>query len=397
LDKDSRATLNILDIFAFLIEWRRIWIPAALICALAMGIYAFVATPLFRSVAIVRGVEGQSNNFGSILASKLSGLGNIAGFAAGLGEVRGDYYLLILRSRSLSEKVINEFDLRREWKLESAPLEVVIEKLAGKTYFKYFAATNTVSIQVDDPDAERAKRMCEFFIRELDSRNQQNESIRARKEREFSEQRLAQARNELFALEDSMSAFQKRTGIFNLEEQAKATASAYAAIQAERFVARAEYEMKAKLFEGDNPELSLALMKLAGIDSSIKSLSSPSSDAERSFLLHLDRASEDGKTYLRLYRDIEISSIVMTLLTQQFEQAKLAEARNTPTMAVVEPPAAGTKRVAPKRGMLVGMGAALGFILSLLFAGVVSTIRRLRKPEHPNHASYQKLVASVRK
>lgn len=395
MDKESKGTLNILDIFAFLIEWRRVWIPATLVCAFALGIYAFTAKEKYRTVVIVKGVDAQSGGLGSLLASKLAGLGNIAGFTSSLGEVRGDYYLLILRGRSLSEKVIEEFDLRTVWKMQGLPLEDVIDKLAGTTYFKYMPATNTVNIQVDDPDPNRAKEMCEFYFRELDLRNQEYESHRARKEREFSEARLAEARATLYALEDSMAAFQRQSGIFNLEEQAKATVQAMAAIQAERFMARAEYEMKAKLFESDNPELLMAWLRLAGIDSTLSSLSGDSRDVENDFLLQFDRATEDGKTYLRFYRDIEINSILVALLTQQYEQARLAEARNTPTLAIVEPAAVGTKRVWPKRGQIVALGGAIGFIVSLLAVGLISLKRNLSSPDHPNHQSYTRLVKSV--
>ncbi|MBL0060458.1 MAG: hypothetical protein IPP40_02945 [bacterium] len=112
MGKQNPDSLSLLDILAFLIRWRRFWIPSMLIAGVAVGIYAFTATPLYRSTAIIRGVENKSNGFGSLLASKLSGLGNLGGFAASMGEVRGDYYLMILRERSMGEKVIERFGLR---------------------------------------------------------------------------------------------------------------------------------------------------------------------------------------------------------------------------------------------------------------------------------------------
>ncbi len=388
-------SLSLLDILAFLVRWRRVWIPSMLIAGIVVGIYAFTATPHYRSTAIIRGVENKSSGFGSLLASKLAGLGNLGGFAASMGEVRGDYYLMILRERSMGEKVVEKFGLRERLKMKNSPIEDVLEAWRGRVYFKHESSTSTVHIQVDDTDPRFAQEIANFYISELDSRLRDLESLKARKEREFAGSRLEEARVTLYALEDSMSSFQRRSGIINLEEQAKATVQAAAAVQAERLLARADYELKLKLFTSENPELNMARLKMAGLDSSLSYLNShPNSSAERDFLLRFDSATEDGKTYLRLYRDIELYSLLMAVLTQQFEQARMEEARNTPALAVVEPASIGTKRVAPKRTVLIGLGLAGGLIIGLLGAGLVSTISRISAPDNPNNSKFEHLKRS---
>jgi len=366
-----------------------------LIAGIAVGIYAFMATPRFRSTAIVKGVESNSNSFGGMLASKLAGLGNLGGFAASMGEVRGDFYLVILRERSMGEKVVEKFDLRNRLKMKDAPIEDVLEAWKNRVYHKFEPTSNTVRISVDDADPKFAQSVVEFYIEELDIRLRDLGTIKARKEREFAGARLEEARVTLYALEDSMSAFQRRSGIINLEEQAKATVQAAAAIQAERLMARAELELKQKLFTSENPELKFAQMKLAGLDSSLNYLTTvPVSSAERDYLLRFDSATEDGKTYLRYYRDIELYSLLMAMLTHQYEQAKMEEARNTPSVAVVEHATVGTKRVFPKRAMLIGLGAGIGLVIGLVGAGVVSTVSALSSADHPDHDRFLKLRRS---
>lgn len=388
-------SLSLLDILAFLLRWRRVWIPSMLIAGIAVGIYAFTATPHYRSSAIVKGVENSSSNFGGMLASKLAGLGNLGGFAASMGEVRGDFYLVILRERSMGEKVVEKFDLRNRLKMQDAPIEDVLEAWKNRVYQKYEPTSNTVRIHVDDPDPKFAQSVVEFYIEQLDVRLRELGTIKAKKEREFAGARLEGARATLYALEDSMSAFQRRSGIINLEEQAKATVQAAAAVQAERLLARAELELKRKLFTSENPELQIAQMRLAGLDSSLNYLNAvPESPAERDYLLRFDAATEDGRTYLRLYRDIELYSLLMALLTQQYEQAKMDEARNTPSLAIVEPASLGTKRVSPKRSMLVGLGAGLGLVIGLLGAGVVSVTSAISSEDHPDHGRFLKLKRS---
>ncbi|MCB9357293.1 MAG: hypothetical protein H6506_00895 [Calditrichaeota bacterium] len=393
MSNQDAGKLSIFEIFAFLGRWRRVWIISTLVCAVALGIYSFVTRSQYRSIAVLRSVEQESGGFGSILASKLAGLGNLGGFSASLGEVRGDYYLLILRGRAMSEAVIDRFDLRSRWRMPTAPIEEVIEKLNSTTYFKFDAGTNTIKVQVDDWEASKAKEICDFYVSELDQRNQSLETQKARKEREFVEKRLAEARETLYALEDSMAEFQRTSGIFNLEEQARATVQAVAAVQVQRTLAQAEYQIKSQIYEKENPELQMARLKKESADSSLARLINNDS-AEKDFLLRLDRASEDGKTYLRLYRDIEINSLLSALMTQQYEQARYSEARNTPTMLIVEPSAEGTKRVWPKRGVLVGLGAIIGFALSGFGCLFYEYFARLNDPAAPGHEDLKKMRRS---
>ncbi len=388
-------SISLFDILAFLIRWRRVWIPSMLIGGIAVGIYAFTATPFYRSTAIVRGIENNSGGLGGLLASKLAGLGNLGGFATSMGEIRGDFYLVLLRERTMGEKVVEKFNLRDRLKMPNAPIEDVLDAWKARIYHKFEPTPNTVKISVDDPDPKFAQSVVEFYVESLDLRLLELGTVKARKEREFAGQRLEEARSTLYALEDSMSAFQRRSGIFNLEEQAKATVQAVAAVQAERMLARADFELKQKLFTSENPELQIARMKLAGLDSSLYYLNTaPESPAERDYLLRFDAATEDGKTYLRLYRDIELYSLLMALLTQQFEQAKMDETRNTPTLAIVEPATLGTKRVSPNRAMLIGLGAGLGLVIGLLGAGIMSTISAVSASDHPDHEQYLKLKRS---
>jgi uncharacterized protein involved in exopolysaccharide biosynthesis len=386
----------VLELLAFAIRWRRIWLPVMITSVLIVGVYVFVVPPKYRSSAIIRGVESKGTSLGSILASKLSGLGNIAGFGSGFTEAQNEIYVLMLRTRSMAEAAIVKFNLREDLEMPDEPIEDVILAWQSYVYFLLEPQTNTISVNVDHEDPVKARDICEFYVHELDIRNQRTVSAQARKEREYAEKRLEEARAHLFALEDSMARFQRATGILNLEEQAKATVHAAAQIQAARLLAQAELEFKRSIFEADNPEAEILSAKIAGLESALGRFADKSEDpSERDFLLTLNQSTEEGKTYLRLYRDIEISQLLMAILVQQTEQARLEELKNTPTMSVVESPAVATKRVWPKRGMLVGLAGLGGLVFGLLAAAAIHFVRNVRKDElHPQHEGWKALTGS---
>jgi uncharacterized protein involved in exopolysaccharide biosynthesis len=70
--------------------------------------------------------------------------------------------------------------------------------------------------------------------------------------------------------------------------------------------------------------------------------------------------------YLRLKRELEIQNKIMTTLIPLFEQAKIEENRNTPSVLIVDPPNVPDRKVKPKRLTMVLLFTALTFIFSYL-------------------------------
>ncbi|MBU1920705.1 hypothetical protein KKG66_07655 [bacterium] len=396
MSDESRHQINLLDFFAFVIRWRKFLVITVLIVAIVVAAISFVLTPKFRSQGIVRATERTDSSIGSLLASKLGSLGGISGFAPGLGEVSGHLYIILLKSREMSERVIDRFNLRDVYRTGDAPIEDVIDALEARVYFEIEPQANTITIEVDDESPERARDMALFFIEQLDDMNQAINVVRAEKEREFAGQRLAEARDTLAMYEDSMHAFQLKTGVLDIEEQVKATVQAAAKLEAERLIAQAELELNIQIFDPGSPEIELLRMKLAGMDSSLATLvKQRDPDADPDFLVRLMDSPEQGKQYLRLFREIEIHQMLVLYLTQQYEQQKIESVRNTPTLTMIQNPVAGTKRVWPRRGLMVILAAFGTFVFASLIGLTIDFFRNAAaNPEHPQHARVKKIQNS---
>lgn len=70
--------------------------------------------------------------------------------------------------------------------------------------------------------------------------------------------------------------------------------------------------------------------------------------------------------YLDLYREIEIQSKLMEVIYPLYEQAKLEEARETPTVLVLDHAVPPEKKARPIRSLVVLSALFLGFVLSVL-------------------------------
>jgi G-rich domain on putative tyrosine kinase len=72
-----------------------------------------------------------------------------------------------------------------------------------------------------------------------------------------------------------------------------------------------------------------------------------------------------GVTYADLYRQTKIQETVYELLTQQYELAKVQEAKEIPTVKVLDPAIVPTKISFPPRGVIVLLGTILGLMMAM--------------------------------
>jgi tyrosine-protein kinase Etk/Wzc len=277
-----------------------------------------------------------------------------------------------------------------------APIEDIIDILKAHTSFEIEPQANTLSIEVDDESPERARDMSLFYMEQLDAMNSQINTVRAEKERAFMGFRLAEARDTLAMYEDSMRTFQTKTGVLDIEEQVKATVQASAKLEAEKLITQAEYELSKQIFDPGSPEIDLLKMKLKGMDASLATLiQSRDPDVAPDFMVRLMDSPEQGMQYLRLFREIEVQQLVVLYLTQQYEQQKVESVRNTPTLSIIQNPVPGTKKVWPRRGLMVILAAFGTFVFASAIGLSVDFLRNAASdPSHPQHDRMRKLRQS---
>ncbi|RPH94038.1 hypothetical protein EHM69_08580, partial [candidate division KSB1 bacterium] len=394
----SSPQVNLLDLLAFLLLWRKFILTGVISVTVAVGIISFLVTPRFRSTAVIRSHESSGPGIGALIASKLGALGGLASFAPTLGQVPEETYVSILKSRWLNEQIVDTLHLRSVYQMEDEPIEDVIKVLKARTDFQLDNRTYHIIMYAEDKDPKLAQRIVECFVDGLDRRNRELKTYSATKEKEFIGARLHEERARLTSLEDSMSRFQIETGILNVEEQVKATLQAVATLEAQRLTTQTEMEINARIMGQNSPELNYLKIKLASIEETLNRLvKSKIESGNADFLLHMEDTPEKGMVYLRLMRDIEIQQLLVAYLVQQHEQAKIDELRNTPTLMRLDPPTLSTIRIWPRRGFMVVIAAVGAFVFSAAFALFLEFLKKASTdPTHPSYSRMQSLIQNWR-
>ena len=82
--------------------------------------------------------------------------------------------------------------------------------------------------------------------------------------------------------------------------------------------------------------------------------------------------------YGRLLRELKVQETLYTLLTSQYEQAKITEARDTPTVQVLDPAIPADRHSKPRLVLNLVVAALSGFCVALFIAYVVDVRSRSR-------------------
>ena len=80
----------------------------------------------------------------------------------------------------------------------------------------------------------------------------------------------------------------------------------------------------------------------------------------------------------RLIREVELQSRIQELLIPQFEQAKLEETKNIPTLQVIDKPKVALNKAKPKRALIVIGATLMSILLSIIFIYTDHHTRDLR-------------------
>jgi len=391
--------VNLIDFLTFVLRWRRFISLFVGLIVLIVAVVSLITPARYVAKATILPSQEQQLDISSFISSKLAGLPGVAGFAAQMGSLPGEIYLTILRSRSVSETVIDTFQLRKKWKMEKASTEELMRVLLSCARSRCNLRDGTVLIEVTSGDPQLAADMVNFYVHELDRRNQELKTQKATHDKIFIGERLEDARCRVEELEDSMRSFQEQTGILNVEEQVKATIRTAAELEALRLTTELELSQARQMMEPDNPFIQELERKLNGVLAQMRQLvDRHQKSAEDKLIPSLKDAPSYGMTYLKLLRDITVQELLYQFLVQQYEQARIAEVRHTPTMQAIDWASTPTKRSWPKRGVMVIAAGAAAFVFAVATALIVDGFRTASaQPDHPQHTRVLALKSAFRR
>ena len=366
----------------------------AFICALVVGTaIAFLLPKRYESTISIMPPDSLGSNgmMMAALASKTSP--ELAGIASSLLGAKSTSALFVglLHSRTVADHIVDKFDLQSVYSVRYK--QDARKILDHRTDVIEDRKSGIITIIVSDRKPQLAHDMAQAYVEELNNLVSQVSTSSARRERLFIEQRLSAVKTDLENAEQQFSTFASKNTALDIKEQTKAMVESAAQLQGQLIAVQSDLEGLAQIYTANNvrvrsaqarvDELKRQLEKIGGTDASL------TADATQANELYpsIRKLPLLGVQWTDLYRRVKIQETVYELLNQQYELARIQEAKEIPTVNVVDPADLPEKKAWPPRLLII----ALLTVLSL--AGAVVKIVGSARWEHVDPQDPRKVFA----
>lgn len=310
------------------------------------------------------------------------------------GSTETDRYLAILKSGTVLNAVIQKFDLVNVYDITSYPQEKTTKELLSNVEFAVETEGN-LTITVYDKDPQRAADMANYFVELLNKTNTALQVQNARGNREFVGERYEKNLVDLKAAEDSLRSFQKRYGVISMPEQTEASIKAAAELSAQLALKEVQMGVLRRTQSVDNPiaagtqiEIEELRNKLAGMNST-----GAGPDGRMKILVPFSQIPDLGIEYVRRFREVEIQYKILQFITPLYEQAKVEERRQTPSVIVLDTAGPAERKAKPK----VTLYALIALVASTLISiTVVFSLEGLDRLRASDPQRFRNVITSMR-
>jgi capsule polysaccharide export protein KpsE/RkpR len=367
---------------------------------------AFLIPKMYISQARIMPPEMSDSNSTLLaaLAGRAFGSDALGGLALGLmgGRSSGALFVDLLQSGTISSRIIDRFQLqsvyRKRYRVDTAKL------LARRTHVAQDKKSGVLTLSVRDTSPTRARDMAQAYLDELNILVNRTSSSSARQERIFIEKRLAEVRDKLTQAQDALSDFSSSHAAIDLKEQARATVESEAKVQGELIVAQGELESLRQVYGDANVRVRASEARIASLRSELAkfggsptpSTAMGSSDANATTsYLPLRQVPRLAVPFANLYREVHVQETVYDLLTQQYEIARLQEAKDIPVVRIIDAPGIPEKKSFPPRSILTIASTLVIFFLTCCVLLVRHQWQQL-DPQDPRRAFATEVAVSLR-
>lgn len=279
-----------------------------------------------------------------------------------------DTFISILKSRTMAQDIVEQFNLKERYQAEY--LSDAIKALQGATDIKV-SKEGVISVTVEDTDPKLAADIANFYATNLDRLLARFGTSEASRQRAFIAEQLAKAEKDLHNAEEALKRFQQRHKAINLDAQIKGEIDAIAELKGQIMASEVQLEVMRNFATEANPEVINLRKRISEMKRQLAQLqygkgwvlpSESRNPGEPRQEIHLPVVSvpQVGMEFARLVRDLKVQETLYTLLAQQYEQAKIAEAKDMPTVQVLDKAVPAERKSKPK------------IRLNMMLAGVVS-------------------------
>jgi len=405
LKEENYQEIDLLDYLSVIVKrWKTI-ARNVIVVVFAIAVISFVLPKSYTARTTILPPE-DTKSAGLLSALSNSPLSNLL-----LTETSttSDLFVEILKSRSVLDSVLQDKYLFSKGNGDSSSLSLL--KIFGldspekgrKKLLKQIAISASqegiVQIDVELKNPKLAADVANRFVKHLDEINQKKTTSRAKNSRIYIENQLKLTEEKMATASEMLVEFQKKYKAVSLEEQTKAAIEEAGEVKGRIIVKQVELGVALQTMKPKNVFIIKLKKELEELKKQYNYLQYGNGESlkdKKEFYIPFADVPGVGLELANLLRDVKVQETVWGLLNQQYYHAKIQEARDTPTIQVLDeavPPESKTK---PKRKILILVGGFLALIFSIFFAFTAEFLERL-KSDSSSSGKMNEMIDSVKR
>jgi tyrosine-protein kinase Etk/Wzc len=208
--------------------------------------------------------------------------------------------------------------------------------------------------------------------------NREVRSSKAKYDRIFISGRLARTKANLDSAQAALLDFQEKNSTVDLDKQRDLSLDAAAKIKTQLALTRVSLDVKRRSYSEDHPEVRRLELEVKELENQLKALET--GRGQLSYLnLPLDEIPSLSVKYADLKSEVGIQEKIYDLLTGMYEEARIKEQKDTPTISVLETAYPPEIKYLPKRGLIIVSSFMASLCLAILLALFADYIENLRR------------------
>ena len=369
--------IDLFELFGVLKKHYKLVLIMPLIVAILVALYSLTMPNYYKSSATLY-VQSKSGGLNSVLSSiPMAGM-------LGLGQSSDSGYLeAFLKSNTMSGIIIQKYGIATNTAIvgpNPKPASDVkyddLLNIVNKTVsIGNDAKSGLITISAETMDANLSAQITNSYIEHLTRFANEPQ----RKKLLFLSEQLAQVTKDLNEAQESLKKFQDENKMFTLEEYAKSIVERMTKLQTEKFSTEVSMQTQDRLMQsfGSMPELiKLEALKVAET-TRIKAISDEITVTQTA----MESLPKLALDFARLRVALSVKEKLFTMITEQYELAKIAIADESSAFDVIDSPLVPELKSKPKRATMVILAGLLAGVIGVFSSFLIEFIQKRKQKE----------------
>lgn len=376
LHKQDRASVDaseigVVDILIVLAKHKKRIIGTTFVAALLSIGVSLILPSIYQ--ATTRLLPPQQSQSGAM--ALLSQLGGVAGTAAGAAGLKNpnDLYIGMLKSRTVADRLIAQFDLKKVYNTDSQ--DIARQKLEANTNISS-GKDGLITIDVEDKDRKRVAPLANAYVNELFMLTKTLAVTEASQRRVFYERQLEAAKDNLAKAEMELKSTLDTRGVISVDAESRAVLETVGKLKAQVSAKEIQLSSMRAFVTEANPDYRRVEEELIGLRAELSRLENGRNDGSAGV------AKQGGLENVKVLREVKYQQMLYELLAKQYEAARIDEAKDPSVIQVLDQAVEPERKSKPKRALIVLMLTLIAAVAVVAWAFFIEMrLKTLASPQ----------------